>query len=291
MKDITILQIDQFEQEVPLSDFYSNDMKSHLKNNENHFYKPHSHDFFLCVLFTKAYGIHEIDFNTYDVKDGSVFFLKPGQTHYWKFDELPEGYIFFHTQDFYELHFSKSKLEQFPFYSSHKNTPSLNLTSSQTKLSASRFQDINTEYDQDFPCKKQKLASLLNTIYIDLARYYVESEPKEDKPSHTYLETLRSLEKAISSHYKTEKSARFYANYLNMTTKHLNRITKSTLDKTTTDLITERVLLESKRLIVHSDNSLSAIAEILGYEDYAYFSKLFKARTKMTPLKFRKSYQ
>ena len=130
MKNITILQIDQFEQEVPMSDFYSNDMKSHLKNNEDHFYKPHSHDFFLCVFFTKAAGIHEIDFNTYEVKAGSVFFLKPGQTHYWKFDELPEGYIFFHTQDFYDLHFSKSKLEQFPFYYSHKNTPTLTLTSS-----------------------------------------------------------------------------------------------------------------------------------------------------------------
>jgi len=56
-------------------------------------------------------------------------------------------------------------------------------------------------------------------------------------------------------------------------------------------LITERVLLESKRLIVHSDNSLSAIAEILGYEDYAYFSKVFKAKTNMTPLEFKKSYQ
>jgi AraC-like DNA-binding protein len=290
MKNITILQIDQFEQEVPLSDFYSNDMKSHLKNNENHFYKPHSHDFFLCVLFTKASGIHEIDFNTYEVKAGSVFFLKPGQTHYWKFDELPEGYIFFHTQDFYELHFSNSKLEQFPFYYSQKNTPSLNLTPHQTKLLVSRFQDINTEYYQNLPYKKQKTASLINAAYIDLARCCVAFEPSDSNTSHTYIETLRTLEKAINSHYKTEKSASFYANHLNISTKHLNRITKTTLDKTTTDLITERVLLESKRLIVHSDNSLSGIAEILGYEDYAYFSKVFKAKTNMTPLEFKKSY-
>jgi len=291
MNNINILHIDQFEQEVPMSDFYSNMMKSHLRDNESHFYKPHSHDFFLCVLFTKATGIHEIDFNTYEVKAGSTFFLKPGQTHYWQFDELPEGYIFFHTQDFYELHFSKSKLEQFPFYYSHKNTPTLSLTPDQTKLMALRFKDINTEYYQDLPCKKQKIASLINATYIDFARYYVGSEPSENSTSYTYIETLRALESAINSHYKTEKSASFYANYLNITTKHLNRITKSTLDKTTTDLITERVLLESKRLIVHSDNSLSAIAEMLGYEDYAYFSKVFKSKTNITPLKFKKSYQ
>jgi len=290
MKHITILQIDQFEQEVPMTDFYSNDIKSHLKNNENHFYKPHSHDFFLCVLFTKASGIHEIDFSTYEVKAGSVFFLKPGQTHYWKFDKLPEGYIFFHTKDFYELHFSNSKLEQFPFYYSHKNSPSLSLTPHQTKLLESRFKDINTEYDQDLPYKKQKTASLINATYIDLARYYAAFGPIENSTSLRYLETLRALERAINSHFKTEKSAKFYANYLNISTKHLNRITKATLDKTTTDMITERVLLESKRLIVHTENSLSAIAEILGYEDYAYFSKVFKSRTKMTPLEFKKSY-
>ncbi len=291
MKAITILNIEQFENEIPMSDFYSNDMKSHLEKNKNLFYKPHIHDFYLCVLFTKGCGIHEIDFNTYEVKTGSVFFLRPGQTHYWKFDDLPEGYIFFHTQDFYELHFSKSRLEQFPFYYSHKSMPSLNLTANQSKTLALRFKDINDEYYQNLPYKKQKTASLINATYIDLARYYVGFEPTYNTTSITYLETLRALEQAIKSYYKTEKYARFYADYLNISTKHLNRIIKTTLDKTTTDLITERVILESKRLIVHSEKSLSAIAEILGYEDYAYFSKIFKAKTKMTPLKFKTSYK
>ncbi|MBL4559957.1 MAG: AraC family transcriptional regulator [Labilibaculum sp.] len=156
---------------------------------------------------------------------------------------------------------------------------------------ASRFKDINTEFYQNLIYKKQKIASLINTTYIDLARYYVKFEPTDNGTSITYIETLRALEKAIDHYYKTEKSARFYANYLNVSIKHLNRIVKSTLDKTTTDLITERVLLESKRLMVHSNNSLSTIAEILGYEDYAYFSKVFKSKTNITPLNFKKSYQ
>lgn len=291
MKTIDILNIKQFEQEVSLSDFYSNDLKSHLLKNKNIFHKPHSHDFYLCVFFLKGSGTHVIDFNSYEVKAGSVFFLKPGQTHFWKFDSVPKGYIFFHTRDFYELHFSKSKLEQFPFYDAHKSPPSLTLTSYQTKLLASRFKDINTEFYQNLIYKKQKIASLINTTYIDLARYYVKFEPTDNGTSITYIETLRALEKAIDRFYKIEKSASFYADYLNVSIKHLNRIVKTTLDKTTTDLITERVLLESKRLMVHSNNSLSTIAEILGYEDYAYFSKVFKSKTNMTPLNFKKSYQ
>ncbi|OEK09640.1 transcriptional regulator [Flavivirga aquatica] len=291
MKIIPILNIQQFEQEVPISDFYSNDLKSHLEKNKDFFHKPHKHDFFLCVLFSKGSGIHEIDFNTYNVKPGSIFFLKPGQTHYWKFYNTPEGYIFFHTQDFYELHFSKSKLEQFPFYYSHKNTPILNLSPSKIKLLESKFKEVNDEYYEDLPYKKQKISSIINVIYINLARHYNSFKTIENTTSATYIETLRALEQIIDNYYKTEKSAKFYANALNITPKHLNRIIKTTLGKTTTDLITDRVILESKRLIVHSNNSLFTISESLGYQDYAYFSRVFKLKTKTTPLEFKNSYK
>lgn len=290
MKTIPVLNIHQFEEIHPLEDFYSNDLKSHLKKNSDLVYKPHKHDFYLCILFTEGSGIHEIDFNSYIVEPGSVFFLKPGQTHSWSFDSKPEGYIFFHTQDFYELSFSNRLLNQFPFYYSQKNIPSLVLTATQITELQIKFKELNNEYHQTLPYQKIKITSLINTIYIDLARCYIDSTPKEIQFSLRYIETLRALEKEIDSFYNTDKSAKFYADRLNISPKHLNRIVKITLGKTTTGLITERVLLEAKRLIVHSDNSLTAIAEILGFEDYAYFSKVFKSKTKITPLNFKKKY-
>lgn len=291
MKITPVLNIQQFEQNIPWSDFYSNNLSLHLQKNKDLFHVPHSHDFFLCVIFTKGSGIHEIDFNTYPVNQGSIFFLKPGQTHYWQFNEAPEGYIFFHTQEFYELHFSKSKLEQFPFYFTHENTPALNLEAKNIKSIESNFRNINNEYYDNLPYKKQKIASLISTVYIDLARHYNTVSTVKTTTSITYAETLRTLEKNIEIYFKKQKSAIFYANALHITPKHLNRITKATLGKTTTDLITERLILESKRLIVHSKNSLQNISELLGYKDYAYFSRVFKRKTSMTPLEFKKSYQ
>lgn len=290
MKTIPILNIQQFEEIQPLDDFYSNDLKNHLNKNSDLVYKPHKHNFYLCILFTEGSGIHEIDFNAYTIQAGSVFFLKPGQTHSWKFESLPQGYLFFHTQDFYELSFSNRLLHQFPFYFSQKNTPSLVLTKTQTSELHRKFKELNTEYYQKLPYQEIKITSLINTIYIDLARCYIDSKPKEVASSLRYIETLRSLEKEIENSYLLEKSASFYANKLNISTKHLNRIVKATVNKTTTELISERVLLEAKRLIVHSDNSLSSISEILGFEDYAYFSKVFKSKTKITPLGFKQKY-
>lgn len=288
---IPILNIQQFEAEESTADFYSNDLRLHLRKNKDLVTIPHRHDFFLCVVFSEGSGVHEIDFTSYPVRPGSVFFLKPGQTHFWKFNSEPQGFIFFHTEEFFEVGFSNAKLRQFPFYYSIENPPHLQLKSRELRHILARFQEINAEYHQHFSYKKERLASLTRLIYIDLTRCYTTFEAHEIVKSTTYLDTLGRLEAAIEKNYRNEKSAKFYANQLHITKKHLNRITKSTLNKTTTELISERILLEAKRLIVHSNNSLAKIAEILGFEDYAYFSRVFKAKTKTTPLSFRKKYK
>ena len=290
MKKIPILDIKQFEHKAQLEDFYSNDLEIHLKNNRDFFHKPHRHNFFLCVLFTQGSGIHEIDFETYAVKPGCVFFLRPSQTHFWQFNTSPQGYIFFHTQEFFELHFTNTKLDQFPFYYSFKNPPIVNITLDQILTVKSQFMEINQEYYSDLPLKRQKLASLLNTVYIDLSRHYIELEPKKEVVSMSYISTLRALEKLIDLYYKEQKSAKFYAEALNISSKHLNRILRTTLNKTTTQIISERVMLEAKRLMVHSYNTLAEISEILGYEDYAHFSKVFKKKNGITPKSFKRNY-
>lgn len=291
MKSIPILNIKQFKQEESLQEFYCNDLSKHLNKNKAIVHKPHKHNFYLCVVFTSGTGKHEIDFNTYTIKTGSVFFLRPGQTHYWTFSSKPEGYIFFHSQDFYEFYFANKKITHFPFYYSYKNPPYLHLKHKDLITIQSRFKELYFEYSQKEKYTKEKIISLIDLIYIDLTRVYTNNIPSNIIITSSYLHTLRLLENTIELSYKENKSAAFYANALNITSKHLNRVTKTTINKTTTELITERVLLEAKRLIVHSNNSLSNIAEVLGYEDYAYFSKLFKKNTDITPIQFKQKYQ
>ncbi|RTE52323.1 AraC family transcriptional regulator [Arenibacter aquaticus] len=290
MKKIPTLSITQFEKQEQLDDFYSNNLETHLNKNREYFHKPHRHNFFLCALFTKGSGIHEIDFETYNVKPGSIFFLRPGQTHFWKFTSAPDGYIFFHTQEFFELHFTHATLNQFPFYYSLKNPPRVQIAMDKLKEIELKFREINQEYYVSLPFKRQKIASLLNTVYIDLSRPYIDIDQKKEVVSIRYLDTIRALEKLISLHYKTQKSAKFYADSLHISSKHLNRIVRTTLNKTTTQLITEHIILEAKRLLVHSNNTLSEIARIMGYEDYAHFSKVFKTTTRISPKGFKKNY-
>ncbi len=287
---VPILKIEQFDHKISTHDFYSNTFENHIERNGRIINKPHSHNFFLCVFFIEGSGMHEIDFNTYNIQPGSVFFLKPGQTHFWNFNTSPKGYIFFHTQEFYEFNFVNSSLSQFPFYFSIENPSILNLSDAKISHFKYLFQQINEEHHRDEIYKYQKLTSLIDHLYIDLTRYYTASVPIIKKTSKTYLKILENFLTAVEEHFKTEKSVQFYSDKLNITSKHLNRVVKTTISKTSSDVIKERVLLEAKRMLVHSTSSLSSISELLGFEEYSYFSKTFKANTGCTPFDFRKKY-
>ena len=96
MKIFPVLNINDFDFEGDTNQFYANQFSNHLYDFHKSITKPHKHDFFLSVLFTHGHGTHDIDFNTYDIKPGSLFFMLPGQTHDWTLSDDIEGYIFFH---------------------------------------------------------------------------------------------------------------------------------------------------------------------------------------------------
>ncbi|MBW2963001.1 AraC family transcriptional regulator [Mesonia aestuariivivens] len=286
-----ILNINQFQETISSNDFYINSFSNHLLLNKNLISTPHKHNFYLCVLFTEGTGTHEIDFNSYKIEPGNVFFLRPGQTHFWKFDTPPEGFIFFHSREFYELQFLKHKLNEFPFYYSFQNPPLLKLSTKKTNILSQLFDEIYNEYLQLQPFKKLKIINLITLIYIEFSKNYTNNiEHKKLFPS-SYLNILENLIVLINENFKNEKLPKFYANRLNITTKHLNRVIKETINKTTSELISERIILEAKRLIVHSNESLTAISYNLEFAEYSYFSKFFKLKTGSTPMNFRKKYR
>jgi len=287
---LPILNIDQFEESESLNGVYVNSLSNHIQLNKDLINKPHSHNFYLCVIFTKGSGTHEIDFNSFEISPGKVFFLKPGQTHYWKFKSKPDGYIFFHSQEFYDLKFLKHKLHSFPFFYSYQNPPILELTSKKLCELNHKFQEVYTEYIQTNLLRDLKLVNSLSNIYIELTRAYTIDINFKKFDSPNSYRILENLENLIETHFYKEKLPKFYAEKLNITTKHLNRVVHNTLNITTSQLISERILLEAKRLLVHSHDNIANISNLLGFLDYAYFSKMFKSKTGVTPMSFRKKY-
>ncbi len=281
-KKLPIYSIKQFKHIDEEAGFYANLFIPHIK--EHHFTtKPHKHDFYLILLFTKGHGMHYVDFTKYQIKPGTVFMMSPGQVHSWELSDDIDGYVFFHSKSFYDEGYTNEKITNYPFFSSIHNEPLVVIKKSNLVPIEDLFKKILEEYKQDNLFRFGKLHALINILYIELTRTY-NAGTKVEKEK--YLSAVRKFETLVDNNFKEIKFPAEYASLMNMTERHLNRITKACLNKTPTELISDRVILEAKRMLIHSNHSVAEVAGELGYFDSSYFSKLFKKKTKLTPKQF-----
>lgn len=278
MKNNPVYNIQNFKTPIRKNDLYINTLKNHLKEH-SFIEKPHRHNFYLLVLFTGGSGTHEIDFDGFDIKKGSLFVLQPGQIHNWNLSDDIEGYIVFYSQEMYNLHFGNHKIEQYPFYQSVRTNPEINLDKEEIDSVLPYFELMTKDKANPFI-----LLNLLDCIHIEIAQKYTA---ENSHTIHSYNYKIQQFESILEEYYKTEKSPSFYASKMNITLKHLNRICKDILGKTVTELITNRIILEAKRLLTSPKKSINQIADDLGFENYSYFTKLFKKHTGSTPSEFR----
>ncbi|MEY8759351.1 AraC family transcriptional regulator [Chryseobacterium tongliaoense] len=292
MDSISVLHINLFQPEKSASDFYFSTMKNHLVSSHKHIEKPHRHDFYVTVLFTKGTGIHEIDFQKYEVSEGSLFFLSPGQVHSWELSPETDGYIFFFSQEYYDMHYVNQKLRNFPFFNSAALPRKLQLKVPELQKTIILFQEIEAEYHAEDVMKNECILSLISRIYINASRQFSRDYDTLVSPvSISYFKHYQDFEKLLEDHFTTEKLISYYASLMGVSPKHLNRITQTVVQKTATEVITERLMLEAKRMLMYLDESLVEIAFRLGYEEYSYFVRVFRKNSGMTPTQFIRKYK
>ena len=284
MKKLPVYQIKKFNCHSNENDLYFNDLKSHLVNHD-FIENSHSHNFYLLVLFTKGSGFHSVDFDTFEIQPHSLFVLKPGQVHSWQLSEDIDGYIAFYSQEVFNVYFGKKQIDEYSFYRDLKNSPEMILNESQTQEISNYFNLLLKENNKNEFKKLDKLLNLLDIIHIELARIY---ESLQEHNLHPYNLKIKELEQLVNQYFKSEKLPSFYADKMNMSLKHLNRICKNILDITLTDFIYSKIILESKRLLSTNNMTIGEVANELGFENYSYFTKVFKKYTNLTPQGFKR---
>ena len=128
------------------------------------------------------------------------------------------------------------------------------------------------------------LKALLKVYLLKLIRIKEHVFTTQDVNQKRVYEFMILLEE----NYQQERNAEFYASELGISSKRLNQILKEKLDKTGMQLIHDRIILEAKRQIIHSENTLKEIAYALGFTDRPYFSRFFKKQTGQSPEDFQK---
>ena len=129
------------------------------------------------------------------------------------------------------------------------------------------------------------LKALLKVFLLKLIQLKEEHFTKQDINEKRVYEFMLLLE----MNYLEERTAEFYAGNLGISAKRLNQVLKEKLNKTAMQLIHDRIVLEAKRQIIHSENTIKEIGFNLEFKDRSYFSRFFKQHSGQTPQEFQKS--
>jgi AraC family transcriptional activator of pobA len=251
---------------------------------------PHRHDFYQIVLFTRGGGRHSIDFQQFEVAPHQVYYMAPGQIHTWDFSAETDGYLVNFNESFFTSfchnpHF----VRDFPLFSSISGSAVNTLDMSCCGEVEATFAQMLEEFEKkeaDF--KMDILRGMLSIILVRLSRVVPRSY-QEGVSKHN-LVLMRQFEILIEQHFREKRLPKEYAELMFVTPNHLNALTNSVVGKSAGELIRDRILLEAKRLLVNSDLMISQIAEILNFEDNAYFTRFFKKYLGVTPEAFRSAY-
>lgn len=127
---------------------------------------------------------------------------------------------------------------------------------------------------------------LINATRIKISQYPQTQNEIQNGPEHFIIQSFKD---AIEKHYKTKHSASDYADLLNIPVNTLAKISKTYFNKTLTDLITERIIIEAKRELYLTSKAVKQIASDLGFNDEYYFSRFFKNNTDISPKQYRDS--
>lgn len=283
MVQYPIYNVDSFSCNSVNEDFYVNTLGNHLQTH-SFVETPHRHSSYLLLFFTQGSGRHEVDFDQYEVAPGSVFALQPGQLHHWDLSRGVDGYVVIYAQELYNLYFGQKQISDYPFYQSAKSKPEIVLGTSEIQSLLPFFELLRTESNRNEIWGTQKMINLLDCIHIELARHYTAGAHE----THPYNTHVKKFEQLLEQNFRTEKLPSFYADKLNITLKHLNRICNEMLQKTATEVIAERLILEAKRMLTDPSLSINSAADALGFDDYSYFSRFFKKQAGMSPSDFRR---
>ena len=235
------------------------------------------HTFFLLEAGT----VHvEIDFQTHIIKPACVIYMHPSQVH--RIIALKEVIISTWAVNNENLNPDYLKLVE-------RITPARPLA-----LDKETFSLITDAITLCLKFSERKNDKLYHSLLKDgcnilvglVASQYLEHATSSNRPSR-FERVTKAFMNLLEQTYTTAKRPTDYAQKLNVSTPYLNECVKYTTGYSVSYHIQQRIILESKRLLYHSDKSIKEIATAVGYDDYPYFSRLFTKVAGMTALAFR----
>ncbi|PCI93795.1 MAG: hypothetical protein COB15_15625 [Flavobacteriales bacterium] len=246
---------------------------------------PHQHKFHQFLFFEKGSGTHLIDDKTYEVKDKSIHFVSPNHIHDLKVDAGTKGYVCMFKEELFFINNESEKfLNEVDLFSNWNTNPLLELGDTAFGDLKSIIESIVIEYENQKTRKNEVLLMFLKLFLIKASRLCANCTNVEISSKRKIVESFLGL---VDESCNKNLPINYYAEQLSITTTYLNRLVNDVYDKSVSDFVNDRIVLESKRILRFSSKSIKEVSFELGFEDPSYFSRFFKKHTKLTPVEYR----
>lgn len=265
-------------------------IQSLYKKHKHILIEPHRSDFYHILIIHKGSGTHLIDFQPIKLTPNSVLFIKKGRVHFFGESADLEGDLILFTDNFFcrnndDLKFLHSTIL---FNDLLDNTP-LKFGATKRWFTNAIEPMKNELINQSKEYHYEMLQNLLHNFLIEAHREK-RNQGFRELPKGANLDYTLLFSELIDKHFRTTKSVKEYADMIHVSEKKLSNATSAILGKSPKEIINERVILESKRLLVHTSQSIKEITFHLGFGETTNFIKYFKLQTGNTPTEFRESH-
>jgi len=250
---------------------------------------PHRTGFYHILWFQKGTATHIVDFNPVKIKPNTILFLNKDIVQGFDRSGNFDGKAVLFIDNFF------CKTEQDTKFL--RSTVLFNdlFSVSQIQISkASIISDIFRQMETELKNTKDNyqsdiLRNLLHNLLLHSDREKRKQSFRQVKKSAD-LDYVLLFKDLLDEHFKNQKHVSSYAGMLRFTEKRLNQATSKVLGKSPKELIDERVMLEAKRLLAYTNESVKEIGFELGFDEPTNFIKYFRKHHHSTPVEFRAGF-
>jgi AraC-like DNA-binding protein len=233
----------------------------------------------------------------YDFDEGLMAFMSPGQVLRGEQNGVPpdlDGWMLFVHPDFLWNTPLATKIKRYEYFS-YATSEALFLSDKEEVLINDLVKNVKTEYYSNMDKFSQDIIiSHLETLLNYAERFYQRQFITRKITNH---QVLNQVEEILRTYLNNEAllseglpSVRYFADALNMSSKYLSSLLKQLTGQTMQQIIHEKLIEKAKEKLSTTRMSVSEIAYQLGFEHPQSFNKLFKSKTKQSPLDFRQSF-
>lgn len=259
--------------------------------DNSHFDHLQRNNYFSLIWITKGKGKVKADFAEHQFEENSLLAFSPYQPFMLCVNEPIEGIAIHFHPDFYCIHYHQKEVSCNGVLFNNVYQPPFTIITEEAAVTFKMVIDqMKIQMQNSELAQYELLISYLKIFLITASRLKNEQlEEMNAVPDSKEPLILQSLIDAIELNFKTKHSAGNYADMLNISAKALAKLSKNYFNKTLTDLIAERIIIEAKRELYMTNKSVKEIAYELGYDDEHYFSRFFKTNADVSPQLYRET--